>query len=98
MSDPRAFDPQVRSALLGLLRKAQRRRLGNRPVLFATHDEAIGAIGPREAEIDEVFTLKGQPCTSGQGICQRAGTWVCAASENDCAAARSALAFSRALT
>lgn len=28
---------------------------GEPPVLFATHDEALAAIGPREAEVDEVF-------------------------------------------
>ncbi|MFN8108997.1 MAG: hypothetical protein U0Y82_04015 [Thermoleophilia bacterium] len=31
------------------------RRLGSRPVLYATHDEAIAAIGPREAEVDALF-------------------------------------------
>ena len=30
-------------------------RIGERPVLFATHDDALSAIGPREAEVDALF-------------------------------------------
>jgi D-aspartate ligase len=46
LADPDAF-------IDGLLVLGRRHR--ERPVLFATHDEALAAIGPREAEIDEVF-------------------------------------------
>ncbi|HRC07819.1 MAG TPA: hypothetical protein PLV41_06360, partial [Miltoncostaeales bacterium] len=33
------------------------RRVGSRPVLFATHDEAIAAIAAREDEVREVFRV-----------------------------------------
>jgi D-aspartate ligase len=46
LADPDAF-------VDGLLALGRRHR--EPPVLFATHDEALAAIGPREAEIDAVF-------------------------------------------
>ena len=37
-------------------------------VLFATHDEAIGAIGPREAEVDAVLRRPWSPWAAMRGI------------------------------
>jgi D-aspartate ligase len=36
-------------------------RLGGRAVLYATHDEALSALGPREAEVDRAFRRPWSP-------------------------------------
>jgi D-aspartate ligase len=43
----------------GLLQLGE--RIGERPVLFATHDDALSAIGPREAEVDALFRRPWSP-------------------------------------
>lgn len=50
LPDPIAEPNSFVDELLGL-----GHRLGDRPVLFATHDDALAAIGPREEEIDAQF-------------------------------------------
>ena len=37
-------------------------------MLFATHDEAIAAIGPREAEVDAVLRRPWSPWAAMEGI------------------------------
>ena len=56
LPDPIAEPDSFVDELLGL-----GRRLGDRPVLFATHDDALAAIGPREEEIDAQFCRPWSP-------------------------------------
>lgn len=45
---------------------------GPPPVLFATHDEAVAAIGPREREVDEVFRRPWSPWARMEPILDKA--------------------------
>ena len=49
------------------------RQLGDRPVLFPTHDEAIAAIGPREAEVDALLRRPWTPWDRMQVIMDKGG-------------------------
>ncbi len=59
------------------------RSLPERGVLFATHDEAIAAIGPREGELAEWFHRPWSPWSAMEGIMDKGAStprrarWAC---------------------
>jgi D-aspartate ligase len=101
LPDPLADAGRFVDALLDL-----GERLPDGGVLFATHDEALSAIGPREVEVDRLFRRPWSPWARMEGILDKAVQHAAAraigfpvpatvevASEGDLAAAAAELRF-----